>query len=258
MKLIRIIIVITVLSILVQALSGCYNDDFLKAMNEEEDFIAPFDVILNDNDTTRTVYFSIPDTGNAASYCAGDDGSFTDIPVARSFSDRLVASDKVVDDNVTGLTWTKCTSDGFKSMGCTGGVEQTWDDAFTTCDTLTYAGYSDWRLPTLPELFTLLYFGGSSYADQSVFPDTEISQIASPAIHEPFYWTSTSRLFLSTGSFSVTDYGWVVYFNGGPYVAPPYNYKFQITNFVEKRHYDSGTGVTTPAMGFVRCVRRGL
>jgi hypothetical protein len=259
MNFLRIIIFLAVLTPFMSVLSGCYNDAFLDAIHEEEDFISPFDVIINDNDTTRIVYFDISDTGNTTSMREGDDASYTDTPAARSFSERLNANattGDVVDDNVTALTWTKCTSDNFKSMktddNCAGtGVEQTWNDAYTTCDTLVYAGYSDWRLPTVSELFTLLYFGGSSYADTAVFPDTEINPVALPAVHQPAYWTSTSKLFFSSGSFSVTDYGWVVYFKGGGF------FNLLITNYVEKLHYDSGSGTTTPGMGFVRCVRGG-
>ncbi len=158
-------------------LSGCYSDSFLDAMKEETDFIAPFDVVLNNNDTTRTVYFNISDTGNITSLRTGDDASFANTPAARSFTERLninSTTGDVVDDNVTALTWTKCTSDNFKSMktddNCSGSnVEQTWNDAYTTCDTLTYAGSSDWRLPTISELFSLLFIVSVSvvYSEKS-------------------------------------------------------------------------------------------
>lgn len=245
-------------------LSACADDSFLDAMKEEEDFVAPYDVVLSDNEQTRTVYFKISDTGHTTSYRDGDDASYTDIPAAKSYTERpdVDGSGDVVDDNVTGLTWTKCTADGLKSMkstnDCTGSSnsEMSWNEAYTTCDSLTYAGYDDWRLPSLPELFTLLDFSAAPFIDLTAFPDTSVVQISSPLIHEPAYWSSTSRIFLRSESYDVTDYGWVIYFNLGPYNKNNPDYKFQISNFLEKLKYDSETG-TTFATGFVRCVRGG-
>jgi len=257
----RIILCILLFTPAMIILSGCGDDSFLDAMKEEEDFIAPFDVVLTDDESTRTVYFNVSDTGQNTSFADGDDASYSDMPSARSFTERLnvnSTSGDVIDDNVTGLTWTKCTSNGFKSMkiedDCSDTpdiVEMTWNEAYTTCDTLSYAGYDDWRLPSLSELITLLDFSGTPYVNLTYFPDTAVDVIWSP-LHMPAYWTATSRVFLMSDSYAVTDYGWIVYFAGGG----PFN--ILITNYMEKLSYDSGSGTTTPSYGFVRCVRGGL
>lgn len=251
MKLIKIFLFLAVLSPVLSALYGCFDDKIMDAIKEEEDFIAPYDVVLTDGETDRTVYYNIPDTNYQTVFYPGDDASFTGVPSARSYTERLNANSTtgdVVDDNVTGLTWTKCSSNGLKSMksddACTeSGAEMSWNDAYTTCDTLSYAGYDDWRLPTLPELFSLVYLGADTYANLAVFPDTAVTG-------QPGYWTSTSRLYFMSDSYSVTDYGWVVYFNG-------YFFNMILTTFVEKLKYDSATGAITPAKNFVRCVRGG-
>lgn len=258
MKFTRLIIFTAFLSFLLPLLYGCYDDPFLEAMKEEEDFIAPYDVVLSDNLTYRTAYFNISDTEYPASIYPGDDAGFTATPNARSFTESLNVNSTtgdIVDDNVTGLTWTKCSSNGLKSMksddSCSEtSAEMSWNDAFTTCDTLSYAGYDDWRLPALPELFSLVYFGGTTFADLVNFPDTAVAPVL-PDFHSPAYWTSTSRLYFMPDTYIVTDYGWVVFFNG-------YFFNMILTTYVEKLKYDSSAGTITASKGFVRCVRGGL
>ncbi|MBR4531440.1 DUF1566 domain-containing protein [bacterium] len=55
----------------------------------------------------------------------------------------------VVIDSVTGLMWQK----GFTKM-----ENERWENALSYCENLTYAGYSDWRLPNKNELVSLLSF----------------------------------------------------------------------------------------------------
>ena len=265
MKFIKIVMFLAVFIPLMPVLSGCKDDSFLEAMKEEKDFIAPYDVVISDNDTAIATYFNIADTGfsytqadiDAGVMHPGDDGSITDTPYERSFTVKHNGEigGYIVEDNRTKLTWTKCTADGVESMkyseGCTeASVEMSRGDAITTCDTLNYAGFDDWRLPSLAELFTLLYFGGtSSYADLVTFPDTAVDNVA-PDNHYPAYWTAKLKLYYMSGSTtSLTEYGWVVYFSGGGF------WKLLLTNFVELIKDDSGN--ITTAKGFVRCVRGG-
>lgn len=263
MAILRIILVLIFISPLMISLTGC-DDHILDAIHEEEDFIAPFDVVLEDGEDTRTVYFPISDTGNTSSFLDGDDASYTNLPAARSFTETDVSGQHIVTDNVTGLVWTKCTASGITTMkdDCTAptdsdDAEMSWNAAYEMCKSLRtskFAGIENWRLPSLPELTSLLYYNGSSYADLVNFPDTEINADSTPttAAHQPAYWTFSSRVFTGT-SYSVTDYGWVVYFNGGPDSF----FKFQLTTYIEKLPYNSTTGEINPAKAFVRCVSGG-
>lgn len=282
MKLIRMIILLVFFAPLMPLLSGCEDDRFLEAIHQEEDFIAPYDVVISDSEVIITTNLNIADTGfaytqadiDAGAMHPGDDGSYQDVPYARSFVEKHDSDlgGYIVEDNVTGLLWTKCSADGVGSIKDTEdcsetSVEMTRAEALTTCDNLSYAGFNDWRLPSLAELFTLLYFGGtSSYANLDIFPDTAISKIVDAAAipptpeniwgvpeknHMPAYWTSKLKLYYKTDSTtSLTEYGWVVYFNGGGL------YNLLLTNFLELIKVGSSGEITT-SKGFVRCVRGG-
>jgi len=67
--------------------------------------------------------------GNQPSYTDNDDGTIT--------------------DNVTGLMWQQDP-----------GEKMTYDQAISGVSNLTLAGYSDWRLPSIKELYSLIQFDG--------------------------------------------------------------------------------------------------
>ena len=60
-----------------------------------------------------------------------------------------------------------------------------WDDALGHCDGLDWGGHTDWRLPDIYELKSVMDFESPSGAmiDGSAFPDTPLSS--------PF-WSSTT------------------------------------------------------------------
>lgn len=60
-------------------------------------------------------------------------------------------SNGTVTDNITGLTWAKAR-----------GVKVTWDSAFVLAAQCRLGGFSDWRVPTIKELYSLINFNGKS------------------------------------------------------------------------------------------------
>jgi len=79
--------------------------------------------------------------------------------------------DSTVTDTATGLMWQKATAPG----------AYTWEGALDCCETLTLAGHSDWRLPTIKELRHLADWSQYGPAiDGNFFPDTQPS----------YYWSS--------------------------------------------------------------------
>ena len=91
---------------------------------------------------------------------------------ASSLSTSTLNGNVVVTDSTNGLMWQKTVS----------GDTFFWQDALDHCKNLTYAGYSDWRLPNKNELQTLLNHDktGAPYSD---FPDISTTKA---------YWTSTT------------------------------------------------------------------
>ena len=84
----------------------------------------------------------LPDTGQTTSYTAtfGEDNDYT--INAPSFTDN---SNGTITDNVTGLMWQQVD-----------GGEMTIENAPNYCSSLTLGGYTDWRLPTPIESFSIL------------------------------------------------------------------------------------------------------
>ena len=100
----------------------------------------------------------------------------------------------MVQDNVTGLIWQKDTAPGTYN----------WDHAVSYCENLILGGYSDWRLPTIKELTTIV--------DSSIpYPGPTINTDYFPNTVSSNYWSSTTYA-------PYPLHAWVVYFHYGNFV----------------------------------------
>jgi hypothetical protein len=247
MKFIKIIILLAAITPFMFILSGCSGDTFLDAMKEEEDFIAPFDVVLTDEDAAlRTTYFKIPDVNTTGSYTVNPDGSGNP-------TDPLDDSDNVVLDNTTGLMWTRCTAVDKDTMDKKELCDDThvameWINAVELCRIKMnagagYAGYKDWRLPRVPEMMSLLNLSN---------PDPVIANIVFPNTVNAIdggYWTFTSKLFIGD-YYETIDYGWVVFFKSSWAQSSSFT---NLVDFRRKLKVD-----LTFEKQYVRCVRGGI
>ena len=84
----------------------------------------------------------IPDSGQTTKYSTSGVGEDADYTINPPF--YIVNGDGTVTDTVTGLMWQQAD-----------GGEMTIENARTYCDTLTLAVYTDWRLPSVHELFSI-------------------------------------------------------------------------------------------------------
>ena len=122
-----------------------------------------------------------------------------------SYTTSTVSGVNVVTDNCTGLMWRQC-SEGQStstSSNCSGSATTyTWDAALSQCLNSSYAGYSDWRLPNVRELPSIVRYGSSSPAiDLTYFPNT-------PSAH---YWSASTYVNSPSSAWYVDFYyGFVV------------------------------------------------
>jgi hypothetical protein len=100
------------------------------------------------------------------------------------------------------------------TAGCTDtNGRGTWEDALSACENLDFAGKTDWRLPNVTELHSLVDLTQTEgvFINPSDFPNI-------PGYFEnpPYYWTSTTYNGLPHSPCStVTDCAWYVNFHDG-------------------------------------------
>jgi hypothetical protein len=101
----------------------------------------------------------------------------------------------LVTDALTGLTWQGCAG-GLTDGSCITGAEEEllWTEAVAYCDDLDWAGRTDWRLPDIYELQSIIDMGElDPVIDQSIFPFT-------PSIG---FWSSSSSAYVPSSSWYV-------------------------------------------------------
>ena len=134
---------------------------------------------------------NLPETGQTTSYAARDDGALQK-GVAWP-SPRFTVSGSCVTDNLTGLMW----------IGTPDRTTRTWTGAIAYANGLTLCGSSDWRLPNVNELESLLNAGQGNSADWLKTQGfTDVDKV------EDYQWSSTTYA-------GATAYAWsVVMWNG--------------------------------------------
>ena len=104
-------------------------------------------------------------------------------------------ADNTITDSRFGLMWQKQDD----------GTPRTWEDAITYCEGLTLAGWSDWRMPNIKEL-------------KSIVVNTRYN----PAINPTYFPNTVSNFYYSSTTFvNNPDWIWGVNFIDGEVNTQP-------------------------------------
>ena len=164
------------------------------------------------------------------------------------FENELVKNgDGTVTDNATGLVWQgAAATSGGKSRF-------TWQEALAVCEGLTLGGKSDWRLPDIKELQSIVDY---TQADTSL--DTRVFTSGVTSGTSGFFWSSTSHgnyldwaAYVCFGECSSVT-GKDIHGPGAQRADPKY---------VTGKDYSAGMGDQKDLVqinNYVRCVRGGL
>jgi len=154
--------------------------------------------------TVQAAPADLPETGQTTCYdtagaiivCTGT-GQDGDLkagvawPAPRFVVGTDVTTKGCVTDNLTGLMWVRTPS----------AISVTWIAALTSANGLTLCGFSDWRLPNVNELESLV---NSEVADQATF----LNDQGFSGVPVGYYWSSSGY----AGSSAIA---WVVSMSGG-------------------------------------------
>lgn len=98
------------------------------------------------------------------------------------------SNEGTISDLATGLMWQKAGD----------GNALDWQNALSYCENLELAGYSNWRLPNVKELHSIVDYTRSPQTTRSpainpVFSTTEINDPEGNPGQYPYFWTGTSH-----------------------------------------------------------------
>jgi hypothetical protein len=203
---------------------------------------------------STTISYPIVDTGQTRCYdatseitCPSSGAAFygQDAQLTRHAPSYTLSVDGLtVFDNVTGLTWER-TPDTNGDGSLTESDKVTWSNALAHCTARSasnYGGYSDWRLPTIKQLYSLIKLNGT---DPSGYSGTDTAGLT-PFIDRAYFAfvygdTSAGARIIDAQYWSSTQY-----------VAPSSDNKTFGVNFADGRI----KGYPASSMRqFARCVR---
>lgn len=152
--------------------------------------------------TAQAAPANLPETGQTTCYTAagavtacattGQDGDLragVAWPSPR-FTVGTGATAACVTDNLTGLMW----------MGVPNSIPDTWANALTSANSLTLCGFSDWRLPNINELESLVNI---EVGNQAIFLNGQ----GFTGVQASYYWSSSSS--------ASAGFAWIVVMSDG-------------------------------------------
>lgn len=141
-------------------------------------------------------------------------------PALADFRDN---GDGTVTDPRSNLMWQQCTAPS-GGTNCASGAPATyyWSDALSYCNNLALAGYTDWRLPNIKELHSIV----------------DVTKTSAPTINIAYFPATPAANYWSSTTFRDTPImAWYVQFSIGITMTSP--------------------DTKNSALLYVRCVRGG-
>lgn len=136
------------------------------------------------------------------------------LPASNPDSSYTVHGDGTATDTRTGLTWKVCSEGQVWNAGACSGTAsmKPWATALSDAEAHVFAAHSDWRLPNVKELRSLIEeCRASPSINDTVFPSTPASG---------FFWSSSPVVIISTDAWIVGTAG---AYATGAYRGNPYN-----------------------------------
>ncbi len=132
----------------------------------------------------------LPKTGQIIEYLAGDDGTHEagwwrrrlNLNNRTRFITITLNGDDIVIDRATGLMWPR----DITGTGGRNSIPAPWSEALIYANGLDFAGFTDWRIPNVLELTSLVDFAVATWWD--IF-ENPVSN---------YYWTSTTYSTITT------------------------------------------------------------
>ena len=131
-----------------------------------------------------------------------------------------VHSNGTVTDRTTGLMWKQC-SEGQSGSACQQGAATSynWQDALALKGS-QFAGYSDWRVPTIEELRELVFCSNGTPAKEAWDNDCDgkndrNGSYERPTINQTVFPNTRSSWYWSSSPYAYSGHAWSVSFRNG-------------------------------------------
>jgi hypothetical protein len=135
------------ISILLFSMASC-NKEVEEPVVDDEVVASGYPIV----GTNQTLFYN--NTGEISAPKQGESYYGQDATYADKTPSYTDNSDGTITDNITGLIWVKAR-----------GSKTTWDDAVAGAATNRTGGYSDWRMPSIKELYSLFLHSGANGGD---------------------------------------------------------------------------------------------
>ncbi|HKJ40855.1 MAG TPA: DUF1566 domain-containing protein [Sunxiuqinia sp.] len=179
-------------------LGGCTEPAITTATDQQEPLSMTYPIVDTGQDKFYNNLSEINQPAKGSTFFGQDAQYKGNQP---SYTDN---GDGTVTDNVTGLMWTQKVGD-----------KLTYQQAKVAADTIHIGGYSDWRLPTIKDLYSLIQFDGTDpsgpgssnptpFLDTNYFDFRYGSADDGDRIIDAQYWSSTEYVSTTMWGASTT------------------------------------------------------